>query len=157
MPKSRQAKPSTAARPESEQDVPEQDVPEQDAGGAGTKAAGPEPEQAKAGCCGRRDRASGDFCGGHGFCGRHGAQASLSDAAAALLNQAMLMAGCASISAMAAANQADALMFYNAVANQQKTNILGTAVTAQCARLLLRTDTTGGDDFDVVEQALGKE
>ena len=98
------------------------------------------------------------------FCGRIGGEAEFpfsgrpSEGAgpldpAAALSQAMLMAACAPTSAMYAANHADALMFFNAVANQQKTNILGMCVTAKCVRYMFGE---AEDDFDFMDP-LGNE
>ena len=90
-----------------------------------------------------------------GGAGPADAAAGPADAAAAL-SQAMMMAAFAPASAMFAANHADALMFYNAVANQQKTNILGMSVTAKCVRYMFEVgEGSDDDDFDIVEQALG--
>lgn len=70
----------------------------------------------------------------------------------------MLMAVCGPASAMFAANHADALMFYNAVNNQQKTNLLGMAVTAKCVRYMFEAgQSSDDDDIDILEQSLNKE
>lgn len=45
-----------------------------------------------------------------------------------------------------AMNDAGALMFYSAVANQQKTNILGMAVTAKCVRYMFEAGRHPEDD-----------
>jgi hypothetical protein len=42
--------------------------------------------------------------------------------------------------------QANGQMYHNAVANQQKTNILGMAMTAKCVRYMLDGDAGGLDD-----------
>ena len=44
----------------------------------------------------------------------------------------------ATLESMLAASQADGLMYYNAVANQQRTNLLGMALTARCVNTMLR-------------------
>ena len=91
---------------------------------------------------------------GSPFFGKRAEGGGPADAAAAF-NQAMLMAALAPASAMFAANHADALMFYNAVANQQKTNILGMSVTAKCVRYMFEgSEAADADDIDILEQAL---
>jgi Killing trait len=116
------------------------------------EAGGPEPEQAQADRGSRRDRAWAEFCG------KLGAQGPCLDPAG-LLSQVMLMAACGPASAMFAANHADALMFYNAVANQQKTNILGMSVTAKCVRYMFEVGQTDDDEDDLedLEPLLGNE
>jgi hypothetical protein len=130
----------TAAQPGPERDKPQ----------TGESAA-PDQEQPRVGKGSRRDRAWADFCE------KLGAQASSFDPAA-VLNQVMLMAACAPASSMFAANHADALMFYNAVANQQKTNILGMSVTAKCVRYMFEAGQgDDDDDIDILEQALDND
>jgi hypothetical protein len=86
--------------------------------------------------------------------GAPGEKAAAADPASAL-NQAMLMAAWAPVSALFAANQADALMFYNAVANQQKTNMLSMCVTAKCVKYMFNAGDGDDDDYDeVMEQTL---
>jgi hypothetical protein len=43
----------------------------------------------------------------------------------------------AAFDSMMAAQQANGLMYHNAVANQQKTNLLGMAMTAKCVRYMM--------------------
>lgn len=103
--------------------------------------AGPEQDQAKPGRRSRRDRAWEELCS------KLGGRASSLDPAV-ILCEAMAMAGCA-------VNHADALMFYNAVANQQKTNILGMSVTAKCVRYMFEVGQPyDDDDSDILEEAL---
>jgi hypothetical protein len=119
--------------------------PEQDKPQTG-ETAGPDQDRARADQ--RRDRTWVDFCE------KLSAQASSFDPAA-VLNQIMLMAACAPASSLFAANHADALMFYNAVANQQKTNILGMSVTAKCVRYMFEAgEGDDDDDIDILEQSL---
>ena len=97
-----------------------------------------------------RDRTKADRCGREKaweeLCGKLAGGASPDPAL--ILCQAMAMSGYA-------ASQADALMFYNAVANQQKTNILGMSVTAKCVRYMFEVGQTSDDeDIDVLEEAL---
>lgn len=141
MPKPRQRREKATERPAPEQDSTQTGEP-----------GGPESERAHAGCGSRRDRAWAEFCG------KFGAQAPGLDPAG-LLSQAMLMAACGPASAMFAANHADALMFYNAVANQQKTNILGMSVTAKCVRYMFEVGQSDDDDddFEDLEPPLGRE
>ena len=76
-------------------------------------------------------------------------------AADSILSQAMLMAALGPASALFAANHADALMFYNAVANQQKTNILGMSVTAKCVRYMFEVGEGPDDEeYDVLAEVL---
>jgi len=124
--------------------------PEQDKAQTG-ESAGPSQDQARADQRSRRDQAWADLCE------KLGARGSSSFDPAAVLNQIMLMAACAPASSLFAANHADALMFYNAVANQQKTNILGMSVTAKCVRYMFEAgqgDDDDDDDIDILEQAL---
>ncbi len=116
----------------------------------GGPKAGPAQEQTDRGS--RRERAWAEFCG------KLGAQAPGFDPAG-VLSQVMLMAACGPASAMFAANHADALMFYNAVANQQKTNILGMSVTAKCVRYMFEVGQSDDDDddFEDLEPLLGNE
>ena len=141
MPKPRQRREKATERPAPEQDSTQTGEP-----------GGPESEQAQAGCGSRRDRAWAEFCG------KFGAQASSLDPAG-LLSQVMLMAASGPASSMFAANHADALMFYNAVANQQKTNILGMSVTAKCVRYMFEIGQSDedDDDFEDLEPQLGSE
>jgi len=66
----------------------------------------------------------------------------------------------AAFESLIAANRADGLMYYNAVSNQQKTNLISMAVTAKCVKYMLNP-TPGPDDNDLldeaVEEALGDE
>ena len=52
----------------------------------------------------------------------------------------------ATLQGMLTAEQANALMYHNAVAHQQKTNLLGMAMTAKCVRYML--DPNAPPDFD---------
>jgi len=127
-----------------------QQGPEQNNPQAGEKAA---PDQGRARTGRRRDdRSWADFCE------KLSAQASSFDPGA-MLNQIMLMAACAPASSLFAANHADALMFYNAVANQQKTNILGMSVTAKCVKYMFEAGQGDDDDedIDIIEQALNNK
>lgn len=111
--------------------------------------AGPSQQRARADQRSRRDQAWAELCE------KLGAKASSSFDPAAVLSQIMLMAACAPASSLFAANHADALMFYNAVANQQKTNILGMSVTAKCVRYMFEAGQgDDDDDIDILEQAL---
>jgi len=102
-------------------------------------ATGPEPEHAKA------DRSQREPAGEE-LCSRLGGAPGLDPAL--MLCQAMALAGYS-------ASQADALMFYNAVANQQKTNILGMSVTAKCVRYMFEIGEAGDEDnVDILEEAL---
>lgn len=112
-------------------------------------AGGPEPgpAQEQTHRDSRRDRAWAELCG------KLGAQAPGLDPAG-VLSQVMLMAACGPASAMFAANHADALMFYNAVANQQKTNILGMSVTAKCVRYMFEVGEYEDDEADILQESL---
>jgi len=130
MPKPRGRSDKAAERSGSDQDKTQTGQP-----------AGPEQDQAKPGRRNRRDRAWEELCS------KLGGRASSLDPAV-ILCEAMAMAGCA-------VNHADALMFYNAVANQQKTNILGMSVTAKCVRYMFEVGQTyDADDSDILEEAL---
>ncbi len=126
------------------------------------QSSGPEPETTQAGPAGpEQDQAQAERRSRHDqawaeFCEKLAAKAASLDPAA-VLSQAMLMAASAPVSTMFAANQANALMFYNAVANQQKTNILGMSVTAKCVRHIFETGQTDDDDLDIPEQSPSKE
>ena len=112
------------------------------------ETAGPNQQRARADQRSRRDQAWAELCE------KLGARSSSFDPAA-VLNQIILMAACAPASSLFAANHADALMFYNAVANQQKTNILGMSVTAKCVRYMFEAGQgDDDDDIDILEQAL---
>jgi hypothetical protein len=88
----------------------------------------------------RREKAFEELYGGLG--------AARSLDPAFILCQAMALAGCA-------ASQADALMFYNAVANQQKTNILGMSVTAKCVRYMFEVGQADDEgDADILDESL---
>ena len=56
----------------------------------------------------------------------------------------------AAFDSLMAVQQANGLMYHNAVANQQKTNILGMAMTAKCVRYML--DDTGGLDDEILSE-----
>lgn len=49
--------------------------------------------------------------------------------------------------AMFAAEIANGLMYYNAVANQQRTNVLGMATTARCVRYMFDIPMGAGEDI----------
>jgi Killing trait len=126
-----------AARPGAEQDKPQTG-----------ESAGSDQSQAGADQGSRRDRTFADFCE------KLRAQTSSFDPAT-IMNQIMLMAASAPAASLFAANHADALMFYNAVANQQKTNILGMSVTAKCVRYMFEAgEGDDDDDIDILEQSL---
>jgi len=57
---------------------------------------------------------------------------------------------------MLAANAAEGAMYFNAVAHQQKTNLLGMAMTAKCVRHMLdgRPDSVDPDFDDFVDEVL---
>ncbi len=130
MPKRRGRSDRAAERAGSDQDKTQTGQP-----------AGSEQDQEKAGRRRRRDRAWEELCS------KLGGRASALDPAV-ILCEAMAMAGCA-------VNHADALMFYNAVANQQKTNILGMSVTAKCVRYMFDVgQADDDDDSDILEEAL---
>lgn len=59
---------------------------------------------------------------------------------------------------MLAANAAEGLMYYNAVAHQQKTNLLGMAMTAKCVRYMLdgRSDDADPDLDGLVDDIIGE-
>ncbi len=142
MPKRRREKPAERSGPEQEKTRT-------------AEPAGPAQDQAQAERPSQREGAWAELCG------KLGAQAS-SDPAA-MLDQAVLMAAYGPAFAILAANQADALMFYNAVANQQKTNILSMSVTAKCVRYMFEAgqicddDDGDGDGDDILEQSVDKE
>jgi len=107
----------------------------------------PAPAQEQADRNSQRDRAWAELCG------KLGAQAPGLDPAA-FLSQVLLMAACGPASAVLAANHADALMFYNAVANQQKTNLLGMSVTAKCVRYMFEVGEYEDDEDDILQESL---
>lgn len=55
---------------------------------------------------------------------------------------------------MLAANAAEGIMYHNAVAHQQKTNLLGMAMTAKCVRYMLDGRPASGDGYfdDLVDE-----
>jgi Killing trait len=74
------------------------------------------------------------------------------------LSQALLMVlgsgpAFSAFESMLAANRADGLMFYNAVSNQQKTNMISMAVTAKCVKYMLNV-TPDLDDDDLIDEAV---
>ena len=68
---------------------------------------------------------------------------ALTQALLAILGAGPSMAAFDSLLSVQAAN---GMMYYNAVANQQKTNMLGMAMTAKCVRYML--DANAGDNVD---------
>lgn len=68
---------------------------------------------------------------------------ALTQALLAILGAGPSMAAFDSLLSVQAAN---GMMYYNAVANQQKTNLLGMAMTAKCVRYML--DPNSGEDMD---------
>lgn len=59
---------------------------------------------------------------------------------------------------MLAANAAEGAMYFNAVAHQQKTNLLGMAMTARCVRHMLDgpSDSADPDFDDLVDDIVGQ-
>jgi hypothetical protein len=68
---------------------------------------------------------------------------ALTQALLAILGAGPSMAAFDSLLSVQAAN---GMMYYNAVAHQQKTNLLGMAMTAKCVRYMLDPDS--GEDMD---------
>jgi hypothetical protein len=68
---------------------------------------------------------------------------ALTQALLAILGAGPSMAAFDSLLSVQGAN---GMMYYNAVANQQKTNLLGMAMTAKCVRYML--DPNAADDLD---------
>jgi hypothetical protein len=60
------------------------------------------------------------------------------------------------LASLTAVQQANGLMFHNAVANQQKNNLLGMALTAKCVKYLLEPGGNAAFD-DIVGDAAGKD
>ena len=58
--------------------------------------------------------------------------------------------------AMFAADLANGLMYYNAVANQQRTNVLGMATTARCVRYMFDIPTRSDEivDEDILDDTV---
>jgi hypothetical protein len=78
--------------------------------------------------------------------------------AADAMSQALLMIlgsgpAFAAFGSLLAANRADGMMYYNAVFNQQKTNLISMAVTAKCVKYMLNV-TPGLDDDDLLDEAV---
>jgi hypothetical protein len=59
----------------------------------------------------------------------------------------------AALDSLLAAQRASGLLYHNAVANQQKTNLLGMAMTAKCVRYML--DPSAGFDDGILDSELG--
>jgi hypothetical protein len=75
----------------------------------------------------------------------HGPDGCVSPATTDAVTQALLLVlgsapSVATIDGMLAIQAANGMMYYNAVANQQKTNVLGMAMTAKCVRYMLEPD-----------------
>jgi hypothetical protein len=58
----------------------------------------------------------------------------------------------ASLDGLLAAQAASGLMYYNAVSNQQKTNVLGMATTAKAVRYMLDPHDGEFEEFDDVDE-----
>jgi hypothetical protein len=137
----------------------------------GAKPEGPDPEAEKtraygddprdaARCKDREEEAFREFLRLYGKLSRDGMCPGTTDA----ISQALLTVlgsgpPFAVLGSMFAANQANGLMYYNAVSHQQKTNLLSMAMTAKCVRYMLdmRTDAAEQDLEDVIEQAIQNE
>lgn len=62
----------------------------------------------------------------------------------------------AALASLMAASNANGLMYYNAVAHQQKTNLLGMAITAKCVRAMLDSGANADHDLEeAIEEATG--
>lgn len=61
------------------------------------------------------------------------------------------------LASMMAASNASGLMYYNAVANQQKTNLLGMAMTAKCVRAMLDSGPNAERDLDNAVEETARE
>jgi hypothetical protein len=57
----------------------------------------------------------------------------------------------AALDGFMAVQQSNGIMYHNAVANQQKTNLLGMAMTAKCVRYMLDGDSVEFDDAIISE------
>lgn len=80
-------------------------------------------------------------------CGKNGVSPEITDA----VSQALLLIlgsgpSIAAFDDLMNVQVANGIMYQNAVANQQKTNLLGMAMTAKCVRYMLNPQE--GDDFD---------
>jgi killing trait domain-containing protein len=80
--------------------------------------------------------------------GKDGVSPQVTDA----ITQALLLIlgsgpSVAAFDSLLSVQQANGLMYHNAVANQQKTNLLGMAMTAKCVRYMM--DPHSGVDLDV--------
>lgn len=91
-----------------------------------------------------------------GIAAKGGATPEMTDA----VTQALVMIlgsgpSLAAFDSLMATQQANGLMYHNAVANQQKTNLLGMAMTAKCVRYMLDPAIAGGLDEAILDEMTG--
>ena len=133
-----------------------------------TEAPDPGPERERVGRGGHRAKADEDVLHKklHELLEMYAESAkSGSSATCDTLSQALLMIlgsgpAFSAFESMLAANRADGIMYYNAVANQQKTNMISMAVTAKCVKYMLNVTPDLDDDHiidEAVEDALDDE
>lgn len=89
-----------------------------------------------------------------------GAQNGVSPQVTDAVTQALLLIlgsgpSIAAFDSLLAVQASNGLMYHNAVAHQQKTNLLGMAMTAKCVRYMLDPSSADGLDESILNEEMG--